>query len=99
MYFIYIAKKNVNYYKKMSGLACTDDDFFILQRSIDKGGNPVLCRQLQKLLLALYGTDNDRCSQVLLQLTSEGLLSSVINRRTQSVLTKLSLSHSLCCNH
>lgn len=77
----------------MSGLACTDDDFFILQRSIDKGGNPVLCRQLQKLLLSLYGTDHDRCSQVLLQLTSEGLLSTVINRRAQSVLTKLSLSH------
>ncbi|XP_011429415.3 meiosis inhibitor protein 1 isoform X1 [Magallana gigas] len=53
----------------------------LVMRSIDKGGNPVLCRQLQKLLLSLYGTDNDRCSQVLLQLTSEGLLSTVINRR------------------
>uniref|UniRef100_K1RXF6 Meiosis inhibitor protein 1 n=1 Tax=Magallana gigas TaxID=29159 RepID=K1RXF6_MAGGI len=53
----------------------------LVMRSIDKGGNPVLCRQLQKLLLSLYGTDHDRCSQVLLQLTSEGLLSTVINRR------------------
>ena len=45
----------------------------------------MLCQCLQKLLLELYRTDSTKCSQVLVQMTSEGLLSTVINRREEFV--------------
>ena len=45
----------------------------------------MLCQCLQKLLLELYRTDSAKCSQVLVQMTSEGLLSTIINRREEFV--------------
>ncbi|XP_061197144.1 meiosis inhibitor protein 1-like [Saccostrea echinata] len=71
-------------FKKFIINSVIDNVVPLAMKSMIKGGNPLLCRQLQKLLLELYSADHGQCTQLLIQMISEGFLSTVINRRQES---------------
>ncbi|XP_048759330.2 meiosis inhibitor protein 1-like [Ostrea edulis] len=63
--------------------SCMENVIPLAMGNVNRGGHLVTFRQLQRLLLDLYNTDNARSIQVLVQMTSDGLLSNIINRRQE----------------
>ncbi|XP_078320015.1 meiosis inhibitor protein 1-like isoform X1 [Crassostrea virginica] len=76
---------SIQQFKEFIVNSCLDKMLPLVMKIVDRGDNYMLCQCLQKLLLELYRTDSAKCSQVLVQMTSEGLLSTIINRREEVV--------------